>query len=524
MVAKKRARQKNFGRAHEETVMDSADRANVRFILPDDTALWVAPAHRSVIRQRLEWTRQNFGLMQEMIAGIARQTVGKGLILQLNSKSPKWDAKAEAQFEDWALTPSRCDASGRRNFYEAQNFAIQQFIGPGEFFCRDVANPTWDNEPCFQIYDPSEIVSPEEQADDIYDGIRCNDRHVPTEIFYKEGETVLPSPASEWVHWYDAKTANQVRGTSPFAPALNRLVGMYELERLTIRSAKAHQLIALVLKGFNKSQQKGAFGSIGTAGGNLDPAQDAAAAERLFQGAGGAIAYVGENGGAQLLSSTQPSPLISQFFTDHLLRDICICTGFPMEWWWKMDTLGGPGQRAILAKVDAIVQVLADALIYRWVKRQVVRVISDRINRGMLAKPRDQRWMENMSFQCPPRISIDNGRDTNATLARLSNGVDTMRDIADASGRNYRSQMRQWLREPLEFIQMARDMKYTPAMLARLEANMPLWRAAMPGAAAAPETPEQEDETTTTGATDQKEEIESMKAAISAIQRQLKAA
>jgi hypothetical protein len=164
------------------------------------------------------------------------------------------------------------------------------------------------------------------------------------------------------------------------------------------------------------------------------------------------------------------------------MRDAVLAPGVPSEFFWAPEKLNGANQRFILAKADLFFQLLADALIYRWIKRQVFRFLSWRIENGLLRKPADPRWFEKMTFQTPRRITVDNGRDVKAELEQLAAGATTLRDIYDARGLNYRWQMRQWIREVLEFIKIAEEEGAPPAVIEKWKASVPLWRAHATGA------------------------------------------
>jgi capsid protein len=480
-----------WGRAFREQTDYSVDRANVRFILPHDTARYSAPTSRRAIREKYEWLWQNFGLVRELVAGIARHVVGKGISPQLNTTDLEWNAEADAQFEEWALTPDRCDIAGRRNFYEGQTFAVEQYIGPGEFFASDVGNPRWNGEPCFQLYDPSEICTPPDLAEDprVLDGVRIDENYVPTDLYLRvQGDKDFkyePRPASGFTHWFSGHTANQVRGISPFAAALNNLVDVHELKRLTTKTAKAQQLIALVLKGVDKKRGRGAFGAIKNSGASTagyDASQDNAQLEQLFTGSGAGIAYLNDDGSAELLSSNSPSPLVEPFVTDVLLRDVSLAPGVPLEFFWAPQKITSANQRFILTKADLFFQMLGDALIYRWIRRSVIRVLSWRMQAGLLRTPSDPQWMMKLSFQTPARLSIDIGRDGALQINRLGQGLTTLRNEYDKEGKGYRPEMRQWIREILEFLEIAKQEKAPPELIAKWTAALPVWRAHATGA------------------------------------------
>src|SRR6266481_5525116 len=91
------------GRAFAETTDPGIDRANVRFLIPPDSRLYIRQWSRRIINHKAEWLYQNFGIVKEGIAGIARHTVGKGISLQVDSEDSKWNDLAESDFEDYAL-------------------------------------------------------------------------------------------------------------------------------------------------------------------------------------------------------------------------------------------------------------------------------------------------------------------------------------------------------------------------------------------------------------------------------------
>src|ERR1043166_1698870 len=137
------------------------DQTQIVYMVPEDSTQYLDSVSRREIVRRIEWLLQTFGIVKEGGRGIARHAIGKGLILQLNTKNPKWNMAAEAQFEEYAITPGRFDIAGRRNFYEGQLTAVEQRIWRGEFFASATHNPRWSTrfngadipEPCWQLWD-----------------------------------------------------------------------------------------------------------------------------------------------------------------------------------------------------------------------------------------------------------------------------------------------------------------------------------------------------------------------------------
>lgn len=195
------------GNAFSETILSSIDRANVRFLLPQDSALYLTTRTRRGINEKAEWVWQNFGIVKEGVAGIARHTVGKGISLQIDSDDDEWNSLAEDDFENYALTPERCDLAGRRNFYEMQTTAVEQRLLRGEFFAAKTENPAWNNEPCFQLYDSEEISTPGlagiTAGKVILDGCELdqNSRTTFYHVRNLDQTTWTPIPRERMIHW-----------------------------------------------------------------------------------------------------------------------------------------------------------------------------------------------------------------------------------------------------------------------------------------------------------------------------------
>lgn len=283
-----------------------------------------------------------------------------------------------------------------------------------------------------------------------------------------------------------------MRGLSDLAQSVNRLVDIHELVRLTTRSAKAQQLIALVLKNVARKKTRGAIGAIKGAaplGEGCVPGTDVSQLEQTAQAAGAGIAYVGDDGDAKLITPNSPTPLVEGFITDLMLRDACAGWGVPVTFFWNPEKLGGATMRFVNARADLLFEVLADGCIQRFCTPGAFRYLQHRVESSALRPCRDKNWALKLSWQKPPRTTVDNGNDNKILIELLANGMITLRDFCNARGLNYRHVMRQWIREPIEFLKIAKqelgesglDPQLTDQVLMRWVANMPLWRASKPG-------------------------------------------
>jgi hypothetical protein len=188
----------------------------------------------------------------------------------------------------------------------------------------------------------------------------------------------------------------------------------------------------------------------------------------------------------KLVTSTSPSPLVEPFITDLLMRDVCAGWGVPSEFFWNITKLNGGNTRFILARADLFFQILGDRLIDRFCSPIAFRYLSHRIQIGKLKPFKDPEWALKLSWQMPPRVTVDDSKANQALIELLANGLITMREYCNARAINYKASMRQWIREPMEFIKMAEELGAPEVWVKRLLDNLPLWRAPKPGTVQAP--------------------------------------
>lgn len=495
-----------FKRRHEDKLrFGNTERTQIMYLLPEDPREYLDPLSRQEITRRVEWLTEKFGLVKELFHGTARHTVGTGLTLQLNSDDHEWNALAESDFLLYSLTKQRFDLAQRRDFYAAQKTAVRQIGYRGEFFSRATRKEKglWNGEPCEQLFDTTEIRSPDDLGDDekaIYDGVGLDENLAPTKYFAPtQAQPRRSFDAGEVFHWYDPSGINQVRGQSSLSPVVNRLVDWYDLEKLVIKTAKTHSALAVAVRKLAKAGGRGVFNAVrrnSATGATKDEKQDTAALEKAF---GGAVAYLGADGDVQLVNSQTPNEKLAPFISNLIAPDVALAHGLPIEFFWSGDKSSGQDRRAILARADLRFKELADELIYGWCNGVAFRYLSYRMTtKGADGKPllracKDPDWSLKMGWQQPARITVDNGRDGALEQKQLDTGSENLRGLWDRRGKNYREEgIKQWLREWKEFFEEHARIRATlpPAMQNLWDMVPSKWRAGMPGAGqgSAPQT------------------------------------
>jgi capsid protein len=463
------------GNAYGETTTYSTDRSNVLFYMPSETSNYVNSYTRQELLRKAEWVYQNFGIVKMAVAGIARHTIGKGITLQADTDDDTWNDLVEGQFNDYALSPDRSDIARRRDFYDGQEHFIESRIWRGEFFGSHVANPSNNDEPTMQFFDTNDIQDPEHADENIHDGIELDDRLGVTRYWTRQNGKDVPIGAGDMMHFYKAERAKDLRGITELAQAVNKLVDIHDLIKLTTKSAKVHAAIAIAIKRNARLNQQGAIGKIQTLNGNQPAAgTDYTALESIY--GGGALAYVGEKGEVELLTSNSPSPLVKEYITDLLMRDVCASWQVPSEFFWNVAGLGGANTRFVLSQADLFFQILADKTAWRYCNPRFHRWLNYRQQNGFIPECKDKNWRQKIGWQMPARVTVDNGRDGALELNQLSNGGTTLREMYGRRGKGYRTNLKQWFREWREAKAFAIAEGVPEAM-----AN---FRASMPGAAA----------------------------------------
>ena len=481
--------------AYKHATDESIDRANVYVLAPDDTRLAISSFSRQRVAEKAEWARQNFGIVQEWARGIARHSIGRGIMAQFNTPDADWNREATLAVDHFMLSPSQCDLSGRRNGYEQQLYLVEQLVILGESFTAFVENEKFPSPkggvgacPSFFNIAASDIRTPRmKETMPIHDGILLGPQGQAVKFYARSWgkDEFTTYDAMDVAHIFEAHAAHQSRGVSPLAPGLTRLVDIHELQRLEVRTAKAQRQVALVIKGLNQKQGRGAFAKIEAAsstgnGTTGSTANDTAQMENLYGGAGAAIARLGEDGSVDLLSSMTPGPALSQFFNDLLLRDASAAIGIPLEFFWGGDT-GGANLRGIYARADSSFQQFADKVIYRFFEPLIVRFIRWRIASGLLAEPKGAEngaWLDCMTYRRPRRVTLDNGRDAKARISDLDHGLANLRGLFDEMGEDWRPETVQWINEWVEFKRMCVEAGLSESEATKL---MDRWRPPVPG-------------------------------------------
>lgn len=187
------------------------------------------------LRSRVRDLVRNFPPFARAVNAIVTFTVGRGSRFQslavLPDGSPAYEIrkKIEDRFRLWM---EKADATGKMHFYELQALAKRQECECGEFIGIFMTPRDRSRYPlAIQLYDPENLAgwSLRGQAPhtDVYEGIEYDTRtgeplayHFQTTYLWQDGLRVWREEARNVLHGYHMLRPGQLRGVTPFAPAI----------------------------------------------------------------------------------------------------------------------------------------------------------------------------------------------------------------------------------------------------------------------------------------------------------------
>lgn len=187
------------------------------------------------LRSRVRDLVRNFPPFARAVNAIVAFTVGRGARFQsmatLPDGSPAYDLrkKIEDRFRLWM---ERADATGRLHFYELQALAKRQECECGEFVGVYVSPRDRERHPlAVQLYEPENLAgwSLKGQAPhtDVYQGVEYDVRtgepiayHFQTAWVWEGGFRTWREDAKNVLHGFQMLRPGQLRGVTPFAPAI----------------------------------------------------------------------------------------------------------------------------------------------------------------------------------------------------------------------------------------------------------------------------------------------------------------
>lgn len=217
------------------------------------------------IRARVRDLVRNYPPFARAVSALTAFTVGRGARFQslavLPDGQPAYETrrKIEDRFRAWM---DEADAAGRLHFYELQALAKRQELECGEFLaCFVTPRGARRHQLALQLYEPENLaawrVTGQAADTEIYQGIEYDVRtgepvayHFQAAFGWGLQLEAWREPAANVIHGFHQLAPGQLRGVSPFAPAILLARDMGEYTGAEVDAAK----MAAKWLGFVKSQ------------------------------------------------------------------------------------------------------------------------------------------------------------------------------------------------------------------------------------------------------------------------------
>jgi capsid protein len=381
-------------------------------------------------------------LFRALVNKPSRHAVGRGITPSAATKDLEWNKLADAWFRRVSKTKT-WDVSRQRNFRKIQLAIAQHMMRDGECFVLLINDGKRQR---YQLVESAKVGYNRSGSiinnPDIVDGVKYDDYGAPLKYYFKEpGNSVREIDADNVLHIFDSERAGLGRGLPWVYHGVNQGMDILDLVGLEKRASKVHAAFAAAVK-----SKSGAFGDsnidLGVSGGQRkkDPNID-----KIF---GGQVVHLEPDEELDLLRSDRPNTELIPFL-EFLGRDATVGAGLSPEFVWDVSKMGGANTRYILADVE----ILLDAIQYILIEEFCIQfrrlALAGAMDRGELPICKDPNF-DNATWQTPPSLTVDRGRDGKLYIEMVKNGMMTLDQYWSMQGHESRAMREQCIREIAE--------------------------------------------------------------------------
>lgn len=415
--------------------------------LPRDGSSQILDRRR--LSQLTRWLCDNNGLVAYAIDTIANYSVP--VVPQAATTDAGWNDAAELYFAEWS---DQADHGRRFGFEEIQRIACASTDLDGDIAVQAV----YDGGVKLVLIEAHRITTPTTFSIDplIRDGVRLDSEgRLDAYMVTDDDRKWTPVPADQVFLWFDTDPSrpNSFRGVSPMRRGLNDVRDAKDIKGYEKLAQKIHASLAAVIEGANGIEPI-VFGNTYTA--DDQPAVNPPPAKapdklRVTDLLGGTIPTLPEGQVLKPIETNRPSANAREFL-DSLAASYVMGLGIPPAFFLDQ-RLTGPNVRAVNAKADRKF-VNRQRLARRFVRWTWLRVIADAIDNKIL--PGGPDWWR-LSFQTPPRLSIDIGGEEYSDIAAVEKGMSSLADYHAKRGRDSRRWGRAQIAERAQIIAAAQS-------------------------------------------------------------------
>lgn len=427
----------------------------------EDTKKQLSPLARTVLILKSRTLVENFG-PAKAIWNLA-ELIGS-LKPQARSGDPKWDALAEARFDQIANSPLAFDRAGRRTFYTYQTFATFRRYVDGDFFSFLTETTTGGAA----VAGRESHLCRGGEGDGWYDGVLTDANGFALRYNFRsmEGGKDYVVDRAKIHHHATFGTGDATRGTPALAHAINNFHDILETTGFVKRAIKTAALMGITrrqdassngtppsLYGMGASTSTDVF----SAPGCTTSTEKSVTIEDVFDA--GLLSSVP----LDTLHDDRPHPN-SEEFQKRLLREAALGLGVPPQILFFMDSPGGAEIRTHLDIFDRFIKAQHQNYLIPFCQRFWTYCIAKEIKSGRLPEPDGEFWK--VRWSPPKSITADIGKMGALTIQLRKAGLMTDADHYEAMGKDYESELEQVAKEQRLRADLADKYKIDPATMA----------------------------------------------------------
>lgn len=388
---------------------------------------------------------QTFPIVRRILRTYSTYCVGN-LRAQWQTGDPKIDRQYEAA---WLASMDILDAKGQHHFSKLAKISLIRMLCDGDVFAHKL-----DTRGIGQvsIIEGDRVTSATAgsigmDTAEMVGGVRIdgNGRPQAYRVCKRSAHGTFSNPVevatANMLHLWDTDRADSYRGVTAFATVLNALRDLKEILHAETIGVKANSKLALIIKSLS--------GGIGTSGGevelftNTSTTQSASTQVNAQEISDGVMQYMFPGEDIRAHQSDRPSAAW-QGFVEWLVGLIAIGLDLPKSVVWSMSGLGGAAARFEIQAAARTFSSTQDILERKLLVPVAAWTTAKHITSGRL--PFHPNW-HNFTFQRPPFVSVDLGRDSKAGIEENKSGLLTATEWFAESGQDFYEQTEQMARE-----------------------------------------------------------------------------
>ncbi len=427
-----------------------------RSVLPGDVAdsrREFTAYSRTELLRKARFLKKNVGMVRGVLKSLQDHAIGPGVYPLPATPNDAWNEQAWSWF--WELAKIG-DVSGRMTLWEAQRMRTAAKFVDGDMFTLHVKSAQgWPQYQLIRAHNCGNFDL--EDAPGWTDGVQLDGVNRPRAYRFRlRGEDKFTTiPASRVVHSYMLEEADQVRGVTALAHAIDHLHDIIDTLALEMDAFKDNSRVSRVIQtesGEDEDPELRRFNGDGLAPDDTGPALNR---EQVF---GAEIVRLKKGETLTSYSSQRPSPTFVGFI-DWLGKLVTNGSGFPYEFAWNPNELKGPGVRFILEKVRLAVE--------EWRRNEIedtypfyTFAIATAMELGEL--PYNPEWFKVEWIGGAPDVTIDKGRDATQDRDNIKAALDTFKRYYARQGLWWKTELRQKAKEAGFIGELAKEYGVSP--------------------------------------------------------------